>query len=92
MKKFKTIEDLYNTVFPALKSRKEDLHREKYVMVSEDDIWNYLVETNWMDSENLELSTIIDDILNVDGYKVSQYVKDKMNSKERYLYFKGNEE
>ncbi|MBQ7140084.1 MAG: hypothetical protein IJO32_01115 [Bacilli bacterium] len=92
MKKFKTIEDLYKTVFPALKSRKEDLHREKYVMVTEDDIWNYLVETNWIDSENLELSTIIDDILNVDGYKVSQYVKDKMNSKERYLYFKGNEE
>lgn len=91
MKKFKTIEDLYNTVFPALKSRKEDLHREKYVMITEDDIWNYLVETNWIDSDNLELSTIIDDILNVDGYKVSQYIKDKMNSKERYLYFKDNE-
>lgn len=91
MKKFKTIEDLYKTVFPALKSRKEDLHREKYVMVSEDDIWNYLVETNWMDSANLELSTIIDDILNVDGYKVSKYVKDKMSSKERYLYFKDEE-
>lgn len=91
MKKFKTIEDLYKTVFPALKSRKEDLHREKYVMVSEDDIWNYLVETNWMDSDNLELSTIIDDILNVDGYKVSKYIKDKMSSKERYLYFKNEE-
>ena len=92
MKKFKTIEDLYKTVFPALKSRKEDLHREKYVMVTEDDIWNYLVETNWIDSANLELSTIIDDILNVDGYKVSKYIKDKMNSKERYLYFKDNED
>ena len=74
MQKFKDLKDLYNTVLPALKAREEELHREKFVMISKDNIWNYLLEEKWIMEDNLDISSIIDDILNVDGYKVSKYI------------------
>ena len=87
MKKFKSVDDLYNTVLPALKSRLQDLHNQKYVMLTCDDIWNYLVDNKWVDSTNLELSTLIDDILNVDGYVVSEYLRDNLSPLNREKYF-----
>lgn len=74
MQKFKDLKDLYNTVLPALKAREEELHREKFVMISKDNIWNYLLEEKWIMEDNLDISSIIDDILNVDGYKLSKYI------------------
>jgi len=87
MKKFKTVDDLYNTILPALKSRLQDLHNQKYVMLTCDDIWNYLVESKWTSSENLELSTMVDDIMNVDGYLVSEYLKEYLSPSKREQYF-----
>lgn len=75
MQKFKDLKDLYNTVLPALKAREEELHREKFVMISKDSIWNYLLEEKWIMEDNLDIHSIIDDILNVDGYKLSKYIK-----------------
>lgn len=75
MQKFKDLKDLYNTVLPALKAREEELHREKYVMISKEQIWNYLLEEKWVLEDNLDISSIIDDILNVDGYKLSKHIK-----------------
>ena len=73
MQKFKNLEHLYNTVKPALKARTSDLHREKYLMIKKEDIWNYLLEQKWILEDNLDLSLIVDDIMNVDGYKISEY-------------------
>ena len=75
MQKFKDLKDLYNTVLPALKAKEEELHREKYVMISKDSIWNYLLEEKWIMEDDLDISSIIDDILNADGYKISKYIK-----------------
>jgi len=75
MQKFKDLEDLYNTVKPALKAKTSDLHREKYLMIKKEDIWNYLLEKKWILEDNLDLALIIDDILNADGYKISEYKK-----------------
>lgn len=76
MQKFKTIEDLYNTILPALKSKRQDLHLEKYVMITENDIWEYLINKKWTKSNDLELSNIVDDILNVNGSEVSIFIKE----------------
>ena len=72
--RFKDLEDLYNSVLPALMSKENNLHLEKYVMITKDDIWNYLLEKKWVLQDELDLASIIDDILCVDGYKVSEYV------------------
>lgn len=75
MQKFRDLKDLYNTVLPALQAREQELHREKFVMISKDSIWNYLLERKWIMEDDLDISSIIDDIMNVDGYKISKYIK-----------------
>jgi len=75
MQKFRNLKDLYNTVLPALNARVQELHREKFVMISKDSIWNYLLEKKWVMEDDLDISSIIDDIMNADGYKISKYIK-----------------
>mgnify|MGYP001852919765 CR=1 FL=1 len=75
MKRFKNLDDLYNTILPALKSKCHDLHIEKYVMIQENDIFEYLVSTKWSNSNNLDLAIIVDDILNVDGFDISEFLR-----------------
>ena len=77
MQKFKDLEHLYNTVKPALKAKVSDLHRENYVMLKKEDLWNYLLEKKWILEDSLDLAIIIDDILNIDGYKISEYKNNK---------------
>ena len=47
-------------------------------MVSEVDIWNYLVINNWTNRVDLELHEIISDILNVNNYDINEYVMKKL--------------
>ena len=75
MKRFKNLDDLYNTILPALKSKCHDLHIEKYVMIQENDIFEYLVSTKWSNSNDLDLAIIVDDILNVDGFVISEFLR-----------------
>ncbi len=79
--KFKNLEDLYNNVLPALNASEASLHRQNYLIITKEDIWNYLLEKDWIYKDEIELSSIVDDILNVDGYKISEYIKEN-------LYFK----
>lgn len=88
MKKFNNLEDLYKNVLPALNASVSSLHRQNYVLITKEDIWNYLLEKKWIYEENLELSTIVDNILNVDGYEVSEYIKENLTIQKRNLYFK----
>lgn len=76
MKRFKTIEELYNTILPALKSKCQDLHLEKYVLIKEDDIWEYLIAKKWINNNDLDLPNVVDDILNVNGSDVSKFIKE----------------
>lgn len=82
MQRLRNLEDLYNMVKPALSTKMSDLHKEKYVMIKEENIWNYLLEKKWILEDNLELSSIVDDILNADGYKISKYMKESNKTKE----------
>jgi len=83
MQKFRDLKDLYDTVLPALNAREGELHREKFVMISKDSIWNYLLEQKWIIEDKLDISSIIDDIMNVDGYKLSKYIKrNKLGGKD----------
>ena len=57
MQKFRDLKDLYNTVLPALKAREQELHREKFVMISKDSIWNYLLEKKTVSITNIQIRT-----------------------------------
>ena len=87
--KFNSLEDLYNRLKPALRSKIKELHKLDKIYIKEIDIFEYLTDTKWENSNNLTLDQMVDDILYVDNYKIDEYVQKKIikenynNSKER---------
>lgn len=84
---FASIEELYRRVTPALITKTEELKRSGLSYVTKEDIWNYLKDNVWNNSRNLRLFRMVDDILNADSILVDDYVKSKMGSKDRIVYF-----
>ena len=83
---FKTLQELYDRVKPALYSKLKELKALGFDMVSEVDIWNYLVEHNWTNRVNLELHEIISEILYANNNDINDYVMAKISK------YKGKEE
>ena len=52
---FRSVEELYNRVLPALYSKRKEINSLGFKLVTEKDIWNYLVENEWKTKRNLEL-------------------------------------
>ena len=59
-----------------------------YFYIKEEDIWNYLKNYKWKNSKNLNLYEIIDDILNVDVYKLDGFVKEEYRKIKREINLK----
>lgn len=79
---FTSQKDLFNKVRPALNTKKSelDLNGIKYVTVN--DIWKYNIENNWKNAKGLTLAKIVNDILNTEDKKYSEYALKKINNKE----------
>lgn len=75
---FRTKEELYNRVLPALYSKIKEIRKLGFKFITEKDVWNYLVETEWKTRVNLELYDLINDILYVDNYRLNDYVNQKL--------------
>ncbi len=82
---FKTVEELYKRVSPALYSKLKEIKRLGYTLVTEKDIWNYLVDNEWKNRTNLELYDLISDIMNADNYKINDYVVSKLSRMKNRL-------
>lgn len=82
---FKTVEELYKRVSPALYSKLKEIKRLGYTLVTEKDIWNYLVDNEWKNRTNLELYDLISDIMNADNYKINDYVVSKLSRMKNKL-------
>ena len=80
---FNSISELYNRVYPALKSKVKELKRNKIDYVKEVDVWNCLVEYKWKKSIGLDLSEIVDDILNIDNFVLEQFVKNEIKKQKK---------
>ena len=87
--KFSSLEDLYNRLKPALRSKVKELRQLDKIYIKENDIFEYLSDTRWESSNNLTLDQMVDDILYVDNDKIDEYVQKKIikenynNTKER---------
>ena len=81
--KFNSLEDLYNRLKPALRSKIKELISLDKIYIKENDIFDYLTETKWEKSNNLTLDQMVDDILYVDNNKIDEYVQKKI-IKENY--------
>ena len=80
---FKSIDELYNRVFPALYSKAKEIKNLGYKLVTERDVWNYLVNSSWKKRNDLELNDLVTDILYSDNYRIYEYVMDKMNEMKK---------
>ena len=71
---FKNIEDLYVRILPALRSEVAQLRKLGYTYLREDDIWNYLRFAKWIDSKELDLGIMVNDIFNIDVNKLQEFL------------------
>ena len=85
---FNSIKELYERVKPALTTKYKELKRMNYFYIKEEDIWNYLKNYKWKNSKNLNLYEMIDDILNVDVYKLDGFVKEEYRKIKREINLK----
>ena len=86
---FNNIKELYDRVYPALKSKVKELKKNKITYIKEVDVWNCLTHLKWKSTKGLLLSDIVDDILNIDNSIIEDYVKEeiKKTKKESNLDF-----
>lgn len=89
---FKTLEELYQRIRPALTTKKEEMKRNGYIYIKEEDIWNYLREVKWLNSKDLSLYQMTCDILNTNDLVIDEYLRGKINLKNRKVYFKEDDE
>ncbi len=76
--KFKDITELYKRLYPALKTKKEELLLNK-LMVSELEIWNYLKDNKWLKSSDLMLSDMVSDIFSLD---IEDFIKRRLSEND----------
>ncbi|MDD6323077.1 MAG: post-transcriptional regulator [Bacilli bacterium] len=84
---FKSQEELYKRLKPALNTKKDELNVNGYGYLKIEDIWNYLKENKWKTSHDLSLNEMVSDILNADNELIDAYFKTKINEKNRKIYF-----
>lgn len=80
---FRNVEELYNRIKPALYSKVKELNRMGINYVKEVDIWNYLSEHSWKESENLCLSSMVSNIMDLDIDIIKSYCLDILKDQER---------
>ena len=64
--------DLYLALLPAFKVKNRLMQITKYKATNKD-IWDYLANNKWKNSQDLTLSEIVNDIINVDIEKLKNY-------------------
>lgn len=60
---YKTEQDLYQGLIPALNVKIKNLKKNKIKDITKEDIWNYLKETKWKNSIDLTLADMVQDII-----------------------------
>ncbi|MEG0266461.1 MAG: post-transcriptional regulator [Bacilli bacterium] len=84
---FNSLEELYSRLKPALVTKTEEMHRVGFEYIKEEDVWNYLKEIKWRESNDLLLYQMVSDVLNADNILIDGYLKDKLNMTNRHIYF-----
>ena len=75
MYEYKSQEELYQGLIPAIHVKLKLLKRGNYNMITENDIWNYLRESKWKNSINLTISEMVNDIIHADNKDIDIYLK-----------------
>jgi hypothetical protein len=74
--------DLYRRLLPALNSKKREIERLKVKNIRNEDIWNFLIKYKWKTVTGLNLSDMVDDILNYDNQELINNITRIKNNNE----------
>lgn len=77
---FKSKEDLYRRILPALKLKVREIKRFGFKEVECNNIWDYLIETKWKNGFNLQLFDIVNDILYLKIKEIIPYLENIHNN------------
>lgn len=83
--KFNSLSDLYKRLLPALRSKTKELIRNNILYIHEEDIWNYLKDTKWLESNNLTLADMVSDIFDIDPYILEEHFKKSIENDRREI-------
>lgn len=83
--KFKSVEELYRRLEPAFIFKIDELNRDGILNVNKKDIWDYCLKNKWDKKTDLRLYEMVSDIVNIDNYNLSIYIKkqDRRDDDER---------
>lgn len=73
---FTSREKLYNFLIPVF-NVKNRINKYYGYNIKYDDIWSYLIITKWSKARNLHLSDMVNDIINLDNYKLKRMMKNE---------------
>ena len=73
-----SLEDLYRLLLPALRTKKKEMHDLKHLYIKEEDIWEYMRQSVWMDAVDLTLSDMVDNILNTENDEIAAFMASRI--------------
>lgn len=80
MYEYKTQEELYQGLIPALNVKMKNFKRNKITNITKEEIWNYLKETKWKNSIDLTLADMVQDIIHVTKEEILIFKNKNNNS------------
>lgn len=80
--KFKSLNELFNRLYPALNTKVNELKKEN-ILVSEIMLWNFLKEYIWLDSTSLTLYDMVENIFSLDKEKLIKYLERNKNDNNK---------
>ena len=83
--KFKSLQELYERILPALKSKTKEIHKKGMNYIHEEDIWNYLKTYKWTSSRSLDLGDMVNDIFNIEERELDSFVKSELKNYRRNI-------
>ena len=82
---FKSLDNLYKRLKPALYSKVVELRRMGLEYIKEEDIFNYLSQNLWSKKDNLSISDLTNDILYLDKNLITNYCMDLLKDTDREI-------
>lgn len=77
MYEYKSQKELYETLIPAFNVKLRLLKEGEYDSIKRIDIWNYLKVNKWVNSVDLTLADMVNDIIHADNKEIDIYLKKK---------------
>ncbi len=74
--KFTSINELYNFLIPVF-NVKDRINKYYGYNIEYEDIWSYLVYSKWKMATDLCLSEMVNDIINLDNYKMKRMMSNE---------------